>query len=125
MKAHRPRRADRALGRGRACYLGSLVPTRSVGTHVSTLRVAPALSPGRGSEVRRPTPAHDAESEYDRYARSLAELGLADLNDETLTGPPELEADDDHFRATADVKLPDGGRQRWHIREESRVWSDR
>ena len=44
---------------------------------------------------------------------------------ETLAGPPELEADDDHFRATADVKLPDGGRQPWHIREDSRVWSDR
>jgi hypothetical protein len=44
---------------------------------------------------------------------------------ETLAGPPELEADDDHFRAIADVKLPDGGRQPWHIREDSRVWSDR
>jgi hypothetical protein len=28
------------------------------------------------------------ESDYDGYARSLAELGLADLNDETLAGPP-------------------------------------
>jgi hypothetical protein len=64
------------------------------------------------------------EKEHDRYARSLADLGLADLNDETLAGPPTLEADDDHFRATADVKLPDGGRERWHIREDSRVWGD-
>jgi hypothetical protein len=63
------------------------------------------------------------EKEHDCYARSLTELGLADLHDETLAGPPVLEAEDDRFRATVDVKLPEGGSQRWHIREDSRVWS--
>jgi WD40 repeat protein/serine/threonine protein kinase len=62
--------------------------------------------------------------EHGRYARSLAELGLADLRDETLAGPPVLEADNEHFRATVDAKLPDGGSRRWHIREDSRVWGE-
>jgi len=56
------------------------------------------------------------------YAPTLAELGLADVREETLTGPPELEADGERFRATVDVKLPGGGSQRWRIREDSRVW---
>ena len=62
--------------------------------------------------------------EHNRYARSLAELKLADLHEETLVGPPVLEAADDRFRATVEMKLLHGGRRRWHIREDSRVWSD-
>jgi hypothetical protein len=61
--------------------------------------------------------------EHGRCARSLDELKLADLKDATLAGPPVLEAQADRFRATVEVKLP-GGRKRWHIREDSRVWSD-
>ena len=62
---------------------------------------------------------------HGRYARSLAELKLADLHDATLAGPPLLEAEADRFRATVVVKLPGGGRQRWHLREDSRVWNAR
>jgi hypothetical protein len=57
------------------------------------------------------------------FARALAELGLADVREETLTGPPALEVDGKHFQVTVDVKLPDGGKQRWRIREDSRVWA--
>jgi len=60
---------------------------------------------------------------HDRYARSLAELSLANLHDPTLAGPPVLEAEADRFRATVTMKLPDGARQRWHIREDSLVGS--
>jgi hypothetical protein len=63
------------------------------------------------------------KKKHDRYARSLAELKLADLEDATLAGPPVLKAEANRFRATVDVKLP-SGRQRWHIREDSRVGSD-
>ena len=59
---------------------------------------------------------------HKRYAKSLDELGLAGLKDETLTGPPTVEAGDDHFRATVEVKLPDGGTRRWNVREDSRLW---
>ncbi len=90
-----------------------------------------------GTAAFRPDPAGPAKhllqriyyaqkaflKEHDRYVRSLAELKLTDLHDATLAGPPVLEAQADRFRASVDVKLPDGGRQRWHIREDSRVWS--
>ncbi len=91
-----------------------------------------------GTAAFRPDPAGPAKhllhriyhaqkafaKERGRYARSLAELKYADLHDGTLAGRPLLEADDDHFRATVDVQLPGGRGQRWHIREDSRVWSD-
>jgi len=90
-----------------------------------------------GAAAFRPDPAGPAKhllhriyyaqkafaKEHDRYARSLAELDLANLHAATLAAPPVLEAEDARFRATVEVKLPDGGRQRWHIREDSRVWS--
>jgi eukaryotic-like serine/threonine-protein kinase len=92
-----------------------------------------------GAAAFRPDPAGPAKhllhriyyaqktfkKEHGRYARSLAELKLADAREATLAGPPVLKAEADRFRATADVKLPGGGRQRWHIREDSRVWSAR
>jgi WD40 repeat protein/serine/threonine protein kinase len=61
------------------------------------------------------------QKEHGRFARTLAELGLADVREETLAGPPTLEVDGEHFQATADVKLPGGGSQRWRIREDSLV----
>jgi WD40 repeat protein/serine/threonine protein kinase len=89
-----------------------------------------------GTAAFRPDPAGPAKhllhriyyaqtafaNEHDRYARSLGELGLSGLADETLAGPLLLEANDDHWQATADVKLPDGSKRQWHIREDSRVW---
>lgn len=63
------------------------------------------------------------KKKHNRYARSLAELKLADLEDATLAGPPVLEAESNRFRATVDVKLP-SGRQHWHICEDSRVWKN-
>jgi hypothetical protein len=64
---------------------------------------------------------HLFREKHHHYARTLAELGLAGLGDATLAGPPRLEADDDHFQATADVKLPDGQTRRWRIREDALV----
>jgi hypothetical protein len=49
----------------------------------------------------------------------LAELGLADLAHETLTGPPQLELQPDGYHATVDVRLADGHRQRYRIRQDS------
>jgi hypothetical protein len=61
---------------------------------------------------------------HQRYARTLGELGLNGLGDRSLTGPPVLEAAADHFRASVDVRLGGGGARRWHIREDSHVWSE-
>jgi hypothetical protein len=62
--------------------------------------------------------------EHRRYARTLAELGLAGLTDASLARPLAIEAGGNHFRASADVRLPGGQVRRWHIREDSRVWTD-
>jgi WD40 repeat protein len=62
--------------------------------------------------------------EHKRYARTLAELGLAELRDDSVTGPPALTTQDNAFEATAEVRLLRGQRQRWHIRQDSRVWPD-
>jgi WD40 repeat protein len=60
--------------------------------------------------------------EHKRYARTLAELGLAGLTHESLTGPPHLDAEADTFQASVDVRLVGGGSRRWHIRQDSRLW---
>jgi eukaryotic-like serine/threonine-protein kinase len=65
------------------------------------------------------------QNEHWRYASTLEELGLKDLTHERLAAPPRIDAGEDRFQATVDVKLPDGRRQRWSIREDSRVWQDR
>ncbi len=62
--------------------------------------------------------------EHRRYASTLTELGLAELGHESLATRPRIEAAADRFQASVDVRLPDGQKQRWSIREDSRVWSD-
>ncbi len=57
--------------------------------------------------------------ENKRYAHTLAELGLAGLTHESLTGPPRIEVLDGGLHATVEVRLPDGGRQRYRIRQDS------
>jgi hypothetical protein len=64
---------------------------------------------------------HAYKEKHQRYARTLAELGLAGVTDDSLAGPPRLEAEDDHFQATAEVRLAGGRTRRWRIREDSRV----
>jgi hypothetical protein len=88
-----------------------------------------------GQSVFRPDPAGPARhllhriyhaqrryhKEHGRYAESLDALGLAGLSDASLTGPPQLTLSADGFHATAEVRLEDGGRQRWRIRQDSLV----
>jgi Carbohydrate family 9 binding domain-like len=90
-------------------------------------------APGRATF--RPDPAgparhllhriYYAQREYHknhgRYARALAELGLAGLGHETLAGPPQMETTADGFRATVAVRLPGGDTRRWRIRQDSLV----
>ena len=88
-------------------------------------------APGKGAF--RPDPAgpakhllhriYYAQAEYKKehgsYAATLDELGLADLTHESLAGPPRIALRAGGFHATVDVRLPEGGQQRWRIREDS------
>ena len=56
-----------------------------------------------------------------RYARKLADLNLGDVRFDGLVGPPVLEADNGGYRATVQLRRPDGTAPKWRIREDSLV----
>jgi hypothetical protein len=61
---------------------------------------------------------------HKRYATTLAELGLPDLRDPAVTGPPTLQTIDGWFQAAVELRDPAGGPRRWSIRADSRVWGE-
>jgi hypothetical protein len=63
--------------------------------------------------------------EHGSYAWTLAELGLPDLGPLSLAAPVRMELTASGFQASADVHAGNGKRQRWTIREDSLIWSDR
>jgi hypothetical protein len=62
--------------------------------------------------------------QHDRWASTLRDLGLGRLECEGLIGPPVLQTTATGFEATAVIRRPEGGAQRWHIREDSRIFAD-
>ena len=56
------------------------------------------------------------------WAKSLVELDLS-VNPKTIN-PPELKITPGGFEATVELKLPRKKPQRWHIREDARIWPD-
>lgn len=66
----------------------------------------------------------DFRKKHQRWAKSLDELGLAGLSHESLTQPPKLEVTESCFEVTAAIKRPEGTSQRWHIRQDARVWPE-
>jgi hypothetical protein len=66
----------------------------------------------------------DYHKQHGRYARTLPELGLKDLPHDGLEGVPKMETTESGFEATLALRLSGGTVQRWHIRQDSRVWSD-
>jgi hypothetical protein len=64
----------------------------------------------------------DYRKEHGRWARSLDELGLANLGDPSLVGPPRIATTPDLFQATAEFKDATGKTRRAHIRQDARVW---
>ena len=62
--------------------------------------------------------------QHDRYSVSLKELGLDGFHGRRLIGVPHVQLTPDGFWATAEIKLPDGNFQRWHIRQDSKIWSE-
>src|SRR5262249_6370663 len=59
-----------------------------------------------------------------RYAATLAELGLADLTAEGMTGTVRLETIDNWFQATGELRPGTAGPRRWRIRADARVWGE-
>jgi hypothetical protein len=88
-----------------------------------------------GKAVFRPDPAgpgkhllhqiYYAQSKFrmqhGRYASRLSELGLAELSDDSLAGPPRMTVQDGSFQATVDVRRPEGGSQRYRIRQDALI----
>jgi len=65
---------------------------------------------------------HSFRQKHKRFARTIDELELSHLTHDSLAGPLMLDAQETQFRGTAEIRLPDGSTQRWHIREDSRLW---
>jgi hypothetical protein len=62
--------------------------------------------------------------QYGRWARTLGELGLSRLGHESLTRPPRMQVTESGFEVTVEIHLAGGTRQRWHIRQDARVWPE-
>ena len=60
---------------------------------------------------------------HQRWARTLAELGLAPPTDGALSHG-RMEATSSLFEAGVDVRLANGKTQRWRIRQDALVWPD-
>jgi hypothetical protein len=61
---------------------------------------------------------------HGRLARTLADLGLPRLTDASFADALRLEATESLFEASVMVRQPGGPGQRWHIRQDARVWGD-
>ena len=66
----------------------------------------------------------DYQAAHHRWATSLGELKLSADLARGLVAAPTMKPTADGFEATAQVKLPDGHVQRWHIRQDALVWSE-
>ena len=60
--------------------------------------------------------------EHAAFAKSPSELGVSHNGKEGLTGPVKLEVTESGFEATAEIKPAGKPAQRWHIRQDSRIW---
>jgi hypothetical protein len=95
----------------------------TAGPRKAVFRPDPA-GPGRHVLQRIYYAQRAYHKKHGRYARKVVDLGLRRLDLDSLIGTPVLETGEKSFRATLEVRLPRGGIQRWHIREDSRVWSE-
>ncbi|HEV3204445.1 MAG TPA: carbohydrate-binding family 9-like protein, partial [Gemmataceae bacterium] len=66
----------------------------------------------------------DFHKKNGQWAKTLAELGLAKLGLDNFTEPLKLEVTESCFEVTGAIKLPEGRKQRWHIRQDSLIWPD-
>jgi hypothetical protein len=67
---------------------------------------------------------HAYRKTHGHWAKTVADLGLPGVAHESFAGSPVLETTTNLFEASVPIKLSDGRIQRWHIRQDSRVWCD-
>jgi hypothetical protein len=60
-------------------------------------------------------------AKHGKWADSPEQLGLKDLTDPAVDGPPKVQTTGDLFEVTAGVK---GMKKRVHLRSDARVWVD-
>jgi len=69
-----------------------------------------------------------AQRDYKRkhgiWAATLEELRLADIGSGGLTKRPIIQTSKEGYQVTAEVLLPGGKIQLWHIRQDSRIWAE-
>jgi cellulose/xylan binding protein with CBM9 domain len=66
----------------------------------------------------------DFQKKNRRYAATLAELNLAPALDAGLAQPPTLQLTTAGYQATVGFKAGSTNIQRWHIRQDARIWTE-
>jgi hypothetical protein len=66
----------------------------------------------------------DFQKANKRWAATLGELKLTGTPDKTLAQPPTLRTTPDGFQASVSLTLAGGKVQRWHIRQDAKVWTE-
>jgi hypothetical protein len=66
----------------------------------------------------------DSQKKNGRWASQLEELSLSSRLGAGLAAPLRLEVTPEGFTATAEIRSGTGPTQRWHIRQDARVWKD-
>jgi Carbohydrate family 9 binding domain-like len=66
----------------------------------------------------------DYREKHGRFAKSLEELGLANLECKDIVGTPAIEVTRNSFEASAEIQPTGKTVQSWHIRQDARVWMD-
>jgi len=66
----------------------------------------------------------DFRRQHYHWAGSLKELGLPENGGAGQPQVPTLQVTPRGYEAAAEVKMPDGKTQHWHIRQDALVWSD-
>ena len=66
----------------------------------------------------------DYKEKHGSWARKLSDLNVSNEKYQNLVGAPEMQVTQSLFEAAVRVKYPDGKTVLWHIRQDSRIWSD-
>ena len=61
---------------------------------------------------------------HGQYAKSLVELEFPRWTHASFVQPLSLETTSNLYEASVEIRLPEGGTERWHVDRESRLWTD-